>query len=177
MSKINPEAYAKAKTNGYNFSEIDAALPLTYSAATSQAWGNTKGTIIDKKNVPNDSGTPFYKGVERIAKPLVPYTNKANESNISGLSTTKDEGYYTSEYDRDFNAHASITHEDGSTQLANSQTSIIRAHVSDIHRPRVTWDFSTVPGIKNLETQDDTFIMDYHLWISKTSEKDGHQKS
>lgn len=102
----------------------------SYYAVVAEAWGTL------------NAGTPYYRTVERLAAPMMQFTN-------DNVPVSKD-----------------IT---GNVVTTGG----LQAYFNDTTVPVLSWDFSSPKGVTNLKTGNNTYDIDYHMWLSKTSTDDG----
>lgn len=156
--KLAPEGYRTYKANA------SAGVPVlahfarydTQSGLGTSGWSLTKNpasyglaadvdayyTVVAEASGSLNAGTPYYRTVERVTKPITQFTNDNVKvsKDLTGNTTT---------------------------------TGGLQAYFNNTAAPLLSWDFDSKYGITNLKTGDNTYDIDYYMWLCKTSADDG----
>lgn len=114
-------------------------------AVMAQAYGSMNGSGATTTN-------PYYKAIQRLLYPIEQWTNDGTGA-------------------QDLNAQTTVK---GKSRDGNPD---FQVYVTNSTVPDLTWNFTKDGSIVNLKAPDNkknkTFALDYHMWVSRTSEKDG----
>lgn len=103
----------------------------------------------------NGNSTPYFKAIQRLLYPIEQYTNDGTNP------------------DADLNI---LTTVGGNARKSSDGTFYVYATNSSV--PELTWNFTKEGSIVNQnqpdgKKPDKTFTLDYHMWVSRSSDKDG----
>lgn len=145
------DSYTADSDSGCDSWVLSTAEALVNSDANLTAGDvSTAATAVVHGSMSDD--TPMYQAVQRLCEAIKQYTN-------TGAADKNDF--------------------QGNSKVSNPTTTTLKAHVSNSTVPDLYWDFDSASGMYNGKyisekgEKENRLELDYHLWVSKSTAKDG----